>query len=493
MGDAVNTAVDEAADGWWAQPAERQAAAVRDGKATAAEIVESHLARIARTGPAVNAITRLLAESARRDAAEVDRRRARGGDPGPLAGVCFTVKESIAVGGVPTTHGAVRLRNLVAEHDAPPVARLRAAGAVPIGHSNMPTLTLAGMHPRSELFGETLNPWDPARTPGGSSGGDGVAVACGMAGLGLGNDAGGSVRVPASFCGVAGLKPTQGRFAADHRTGPDDPPPGAQQIVVDGPLARRVADLRLAFEVLAGADVADPRAVPVPVRGEPLDGPVRVAVVADPGGLGVHPEVRRAVGRAEAALADAGYAVERVEDVPRLAETVEAYGSWLMTEFAQSWAEVAPLLGEGGHRYIEMGMARTARAGLGEYMRLVGLRLSIRRSWAYFLDRYPLVLGPVFTEPPVEPGLESRDEMGHQLVTSAMRLCTATSFAGLPAVAVPTGLAGELPTGVQVIGRPYREDTCLDAAAAVEARLGVLTPLDPRPRRNSSGAGAATS
>lgn len=183
------------------------------------------------------------------------------------------MKESTAIEGVPTTFGTPRFRDLVAPADAPPVARLRAAGAIPIGHSNMPTLILAGMHTRSELFGDTVNPWDPTRTPGGTSGGDAVAVATGMAALGLGNDSGGSVRVPAQFCGVAGLKPTTGRFPADHRIlGTDDPGPASQMLVTDGPFARTVADLRLAYEVLAGADPRDPRAVPVPAYGEPLPG-----------------------------------------------------------------------------------------------------------------------------------------------------------------------------------------------------------------------------
>ncbi|MEU3194496.1 amidase family protein, partial [Streptomyces sp. NPDC006992] len=181
-------------------PAAAQAAAVRNGDVSAAELVGSHLDRIADVNPRVNAVTQLMAERAREAAARTDARRAAGAEPGPLAGVPFTVKETTAVEGVPTTMGAARFRDLVAEADAPPVARLRAAGAVPIGHSNVPTLILAGMHTRSELFGDTVNPWDPSRTPGGSSGGDGAAVATGMAALGLGNDSGGSVRIPASFC-----------------------------------------------------------------------------------------------------------------------------------------------------------------------------------------------------------------------------------------------------------------------------------------------------
>ncbi|MDH6128623.1 amidase [Kitasatospora sp. GP82] len=468
-------------DALWKMPATAQAQAVRGGEVSAVELVDSHLERIAEVNPQVNAVTQLLAERARDAAVRTDRRRAAGEELGPLAGVPFTVKESTAIEGVPTTFGTARFRDLVAPADAPPVARLRAAGAIPIGHSNMPTLILAGMHTRSELFGDTANPWDRGRTPGGTSGGDGVAVATGMAALGLGNDSGGSVRIPASFCGVAGLKPTSGRFPADHRIlGPEDPGPASQMLVTDGPLARSVLDLRLAYEVLAGADPRDPRAVPVPVYGEPLSWPVKVAVVADPGGHGVHPVVRGAVASAADALRDAGYDVREVPDVPRLDEALDAYGRITVTEFAPTWPVVRRLLGEGGDRYIEMTMEQTPPASAAEFMKLMGTWMNIRRSWAEFLDEYPLLLGPVFTEPPVEPGLESRDRAGRDRVGSGMRLCTATSFVGVPGVAVPTGVTDGLPSGVQIVGRAFREDLCLAAAQAIEDRLGVLTPVDPR-------------
>jgi amidase len=472
-------------DEMWRMTAVRQAAAVRAGQISAVALVEQHLARIAEVNPAVNAVTQVLAEQALADAAAVDRRRAAGVALGPLAGVPFTVKENLAVAGVPTTQGASRLRHLVARADAPPVARLRAAGAVAIGHSNMPTLTLAGMHTRSELYGDSVNPWDPARTPGGSSGGDGIAVATGMAAVGLGNDAGGSVRIPASFCGVTALKPTYGRFPADHRIGPDDPAWCSQTFVVDGPLARSVADLRTIYEVLAGTDPRDPRAVAVPLDGEPLTDPVRVAVVTDPGGLGVHPTVARAVDIAGEALRQAGYTVEHVADVPRLHDALQAYQSMVMTEFAPAWPAIRPLLGDDAHRYIELGMSENPPVDAAEFLRLTGVRLTIQRAWGEFLHRYPLLLGPVFTQPPVEPGIESRNAAGRALVTTAMRLCTATSFLGMPAVAVPTGTQHGLPTGVQIIGRPYREDTCLTAAAAIEQHLGTLTPINPTHRERN--------
>ncbi|RSS39062.1 indole acetimide hydrolase, partial [Streptomyces sp. WAC07061] len=218
-----------------------------------------------------------------------------------------------------------------------------------------------------------------------------------------------------------------------------------------------------------------------PLYGPPLPGPVKVAVVADPGGHGVHPAVRAAVADAAGALRDAGYDVREVADVPRLDEALDAYDRITMTEFAPSWPVVRTLLGEGGDRYVQMAMEKTPPATAEELVRLMGTWLGIRRSWAEFLDGYPLLLGPSFTEPPVEPGLESRDRAGRDRVASGMRLCTATSFTGLPAVAVPTGLYDGLPGGVQIVGRAFREDLCLDAAQAVEDRLGVLTPLDPRP------------
>ncbi|MFF7991564.1 amidase [Kitasatospora xanthocidica] len=469
----------------WSKPATELAAAVRTGEVSALDVVDSHLDRIAEVNPYLNAVTRLLADRARAAARDTDRRRAAGEDLGPLAGVPFTVKECTPIEGVPTTFGTPRFRDHVAPVDAVPVARLRAAGAIPIGHSNLPTLILAGMHTRSELYGDTRNPWDPGRTPGGTSGGDGAAVAAGLAPLGLGNDSGGSVRIPAAFCGVAALKPTTGRFPADQRLiGPDDPGPASQVLVTDGPLARTVADLRLAYEALAGTDPRDPRAVPAPLYGEPLRQPLRVAVVADPGGHGVHPTVRRAVETAADALRDAGYEVREVPDLPRLDEAYDTYHRLTVTEFAPSWPAVRQLLGEGGDRYIELTMRSAPPADAAGLIRLMSAWMNIRRSWTEFLHEYPLLLGPVFTEPPVEPGLESRDQAGRDRVAMAMRLCSVTSFVGVPAVAVPTGLAEDgLPTGVQLIGRAFREDLCLAAAQAVEDRLGVLTPIDPRPLR----------
>ncbi|QHC20453.1 amidase [Streptomyces sp. GS7] len=468
----------------WQLSAAELAAALARGEVGAAEAVDRHLERIAAVNPEVNAVTTVMADRARAAAKDVDARRAAGEELGPLAGVPFTVKDNIHVEGMATTQGMPELRVLVAEQDAPPVRRLCAAGAIPVARTNMPDMGMRGMHTRSGTHGDTVNLWDPARTPGGTSGGDAVAVASGMAPLALANDWEGSIRIPAVFSGITGLRPSCGRYASDNRLMGREPALGTQLFPVDGPMARTVEDLRILHGLLSGADPRDPRAVPAPAAGPPLPGPIRVGVAADPGGLGVDPRVRAAVAAAADALEDAGYRVEEVE-VPRLGDALRAYARLMMTEYSLGWDALRPLMPEDGRRFLEMSMERTPPVGLAEYVQLTGERMGIQRAWAEFLDRYPLLLGPVFTEQPVEPGLESRDPEGLERVMTAMRLCSVSTFAGLPAVAVPTGIADGLPQGVQLIGRPFREDVCLDAAAAVEQRLGTFTPVNPlNPQRN---------
>ncbi|MER6051401.1 amidase [Streptomyces sp. NPDC001793] len=452
------------------------------GEVSAAETVEAHLERIAEVNPQVNAVTRLLEDSARQAARETDRRRAAGEQLGPLAGVPFTVKENIHVAGSATTHGVPYFRDWAAQADAPPVRRLRAAGAIPIGRTNMPDLALAGLHTVSQLFGHTVNPWDPQRTPGGTSGGDAVAVATGMTPLGLGNDSGGSIRNPATFNGIAGLKPSYGRFPADHRMNDQEPVLGHQLFPVDGPLARSVADLRAAYEVLAGSDPQDPRAVPAPLYGPQPDTPVRVGVVVDPGGRGdVHPDVRFAIEAAAAALEDAGHPVEEVA-VPRLQDALDGYAALLRAEFSLAWPVLRRLLTDDSARHIELDIQRHPPVGLEEYLRQTGVRLGVQRAWARFFERCPILLGPVSTQPIPAPVVPRTPEERDATFTP-MRLLTASTYVGVPAVAVPTGLADRLPQGVQVMAGMYREDLCLDAAQRIEERLGVLTPLDPRPHR----------
>ncbi len=452
------------------------AEAVRTGRMSASEVAESVLAAIESINPVINAITQPAADVLA-VAAELDARRRRGESLGPLAGVPISIKESVAVRGLATTHGARFLQGNWAERDAPPVARLRRADAMIIGHTNMPTLTLAGMHTRSELFGSTRNPWDHERTPGGSSGGDGAAVASGLVAIGLGNDSAGSLRLPANFCGVAALKPSTGRYAADHRIGPDEPTLASQIFPVDGPIARTVADLRLVHGVLSGADPADPRALPIPAE-LPDDGGRRVALIRDPGGVGLAPPVSAALDTAAGYLAAAGYEIEEVTTLPAQESALATFGTLINTEFGLGWDRIATVLSPDDRRYQELALARRPPVPLPDYIAATAALQGIRRAWSEFGRGHRLVLGPVYPDQAPFPDQERSSPEANERYGMGMALNVISTCAGLPAVAVPTGVVHGLPVGVQLVGRAYREDDCLAAAEVIER--AVAMPDTPR-------------
>ncbi|MDN5914073.1 MAG: hypothetical protein L0I76_02985 [Pseudonocardia sp.] len=454
----------------WMWTASEIARAVRDRDVSAREVVEAHRTRIAEVNPAVNAITIAFPE-ALDEADRIDEALRAGAGTPPLAGVPFTVKENVDVAGRPTTHGVPHFRDAVAADDAPAVRRLRAAGAIPVGHTNMPDLTIGGNNTVSQLFGETRNPWGAIRSPGGSSGGDGAATAAGMAALGIGNDSGGSTRLPAMFCGVAALKPSLGAIAQDHRIGGADPTLASQVFPVDGPIARTVADLELAFAVLGGADVADPRTGP---SRPGVELPKRVALTVDPGGLGVHPQVAAELEAAAAVLREAGYQVEEAEP-PRLADALTSYGTMISSEFGLQWPQIRRLLTDESARHMELSMARQPPGDLAGYLEATATRFGVMREWDLFAQRYPLILGPVYTERPFD--IDPFDAEQGLRAMLGMRLCTASTCAGVPAVAVPTGIVDGQPLGVQIIGPRHREDVCLAAGRVLERSLGIPTPV----------------
>ncbi len=462
----------------WELNAASLASAIAQGRLNAVEAVESCIARINSVNGSVNAVTAMFTDQALEAAAETDRRRAAGEQVGPLAGVPFTVKENLDVAGYPTTNGIPAMKDATAAADCPVVKRLRAAGAIPVGHTNMPDLSLR-FHTKSQLYGATVNPWSRALSPGGSSGGEGVALATGMSALGVGNDAGGSVRIPALFNGVAALKPSFGRFPCDRSVGPRNSPLASQQIPVEGFLARSVADLHLACQIAAGPDSSDPRAVPAPLSYEKPGKQIKIAVVSDPGNSGVAGEVERAVDKAAEILVGAGYAVER-KDLPFISEITDAYGKMIMTEFYHSLPMLKRLLGPEGQKYIEFSMEDRKPTDLAGYLELTAMRQGFQREWAQFFDSYALVLGPVFTMTAVPPDYDIKGFEQFREVTHAMRLCSASSFIGVPAVTVPVGIDNGVPQGVQLIAGMFREDLCLEAAAIVESATGVFTPINPR-------------
>jgi membrane protease YdiL (CAAX protease family) len=285
---------------------------MRTGQASCREVVDAHLRRIEAVNSALNAVVLVLDEQALQAATAADRAVATGDALPALHGVPFTVKESIDLVGTPTTVGLQALAEAYPQRDAPAVERLRAAGAIPIGRTNCPGLAVR-WHTDNELHGATRNPWDRELTPGASSGGEAAAIASGMSPLGLGSDGLGSLRWPAQCCGVTTLKPTLGRIPhANADAGPGEPI-GPQITAVQGPMARHVADLRVALEVLAAPTWRDPWPVPAPLRGPAPTAPIRVAVVLDPGGHGTAPHVRDGVRIVADTLAAAGYVCDEAE------------------------------------------------------------------------------------------------------------------------------------------------------------------------------------
>jgi len=466
----------------WEQSAGDLAAAIASRQVSSREVVDAHLERIARVNPSVNAVTVVLADTAR-DAADAADRAVAAGDPlGPLHGVPFTVKENVDVVGGATTEGIVALAGMIAAVDAPVVERLRAAGGIPLARTNLPDLGLR-VHTDNALRGATVNPWDPAVTPAGSSGGEAVALATGMTPLGLGNDIGGSLRNPSYCCGVTAIKPTVGRVPHASSLPPTEPMLADQLMAVQGPMARHVSDLRLALGILAGPHVRDPLAVPAPLVGPPVGDPVRVAVCADPGGLGVAPEVADGVRRAADALADAGYAVIEAEP-PSVLEAVELWQRLLSWDLGQIRDLLYPLMSDGGRRFLELS---EASVGVPEPLQVVldhQARFRVGAAWQTFLAEHPVVLGPVWSTPAFPVGYDIAGVAEAADVIRRLRLIVTVNVLGLPAAVVPVGVADGLPQGVQIVAGRFREDLCLDAAEVLEGALGRITPIDPRSARH---------
>ncbi|MEI6386982.1 MAG: DUF2239 family protein [Spirochaetota bacterium] len=461
----------------WRETAAVIVKGIAQGRWSAVEVMEACLSRIEVANPAVKAMTAVWKDDALEAARGVDAALDEGRAPGPLAGLPFVVKANIDVLGHPTDQGVAALSITGAGSDSPLVARLRAMGAIPLGHTNLPDLALR-FETNSSLHGRTLNPWNPAMSPGGSSGGTSVALATGMAAVGLGNDAGGSLRLPALFAGLAALKPTAGRFPQDHRSGGRDPGFASQVIAVDGIMGRSIADLDLMLEVLSGPDARDPRAVPAPSRGPALPKPIPVAVAVNPAGAVIHPMVASRVNKAAFALERAGYLPVPIE-LPRFKEILAAYDRLIMTEFSLAGAAHDKLIGEDGRKYLDFLRSATKPTDLPGYVALTSLRLELQRTWSLFMEEWPLIIGPVFTEPFVPVDTDIADAAAHARVGLGRALCSASSFLGLPAVAVPCGIIQGMPAGVQLIGRAFREDLCLDAAALLEKEFGLLGPVDP--------------
>jgi amidase len=462
----------------WRMSATDLAEAIRSRQVSSREVIEAHLRRIEAVNPAVNAVTVVLGGQALEAAKAADRAVAAGGDLPRFHGVPFTVKGNIDLVGTPTTQGLKSLAGAYPTLDAPVVERLKAAGAIPIGRTNLPNLAVR-WHCDSELYGPTVNPWDRSRTAGASSAGEAAALATGMSPLGLGNDGLGSLRHPAQCCGVSALKPTLGRIPDATSTVPEVAAIGAQLVAVQGPLARRVADLRAALAVLAGPTWRDPWSVPAPLRGPEPAKPLRVALVVDPAGQGTAKQVQDGVRKAARALDDAGYAVEEVEP-PSIETAARIVLDMLNTpDIRAMWQLGSQMMPADTRRFLSEFYEVAGDPDPVTTMQSFVTRQSLLRAWGEFQEEHPLIVAPVCTDIPFEAGTDL-DEGRVAETIRGMRMAIAVNALGLPAVALPVGIGDGLPQAVQVIGPRYREDLCLDAAAALEDRVGIITPIDPR-------------
>ena len=444
------------------------------------EVVDAHLARINTVNPTLNAVVRVLADEARASATLADKRLAAGEMSGPLHGVPFTVKENIDMSGLPTTWGVPALAQAVVPTDAPVVQRMLAAGAIPIGRTNLPDMALR-IHTVSSLHGLTRNPWNPHRTAGGSSGGEASALASGMSPIGLGNDIGGSLRNPANACGIASIRPSAGRVP-DACYGPMEDRLFAVQVMnVQGPMARRVADVRLGLKVLMGAHPRDPWSIDAPFDGPPLTHPIRVAVLPEPPGGSTDPKVAAVVRRAAQALADAGYVVEEACP-PRYEDAVSCWARLIMGDFGSVLGMLSQTMGADATAFLNnFNQAVPPLADVAAWSHLMIERDGIARAWSTFMADRPLLLSPTWTQLPFEHGFDSATPAGTAAAKELMRPAVPANLLGLPSACVPAGRdeGTGLPIGVLITGRRLREDLCLEAAEAIEACLGLATPIDP--------------
>jgi amidase len=462
----------------WELGAFELGATIRNREASSRDAVQAQLDRIDAVNPAVNAVTATIADRALAAADEADAAIARDEHTSPFHGVPFTVKENTDLAGSATTQGVRALAEMIPPIDAPAVEHLRSAGAIAFARTNMPDLALR-WHTDNALHGPTRNPWDPARTPGGSSGGEAAALATGMTPLGVGSDFGGSLRWPSACCGTTALRPTLGRVPMATSLEPANAPLTMQLMAVQGPMARGVLDLRVAFEIMSRASDRDPWHVPVPVAGSALPNPIRVAACSDPAGHGVDPAVADGVRRVADALADAGYAVEDVP-LPAVADASDVWMTLVLAEIRTLWPVFDPIIGDDARTFLTDALEVAPAVDRAGYGGAFMTRQGIARTWAQFQTQYPLVLGPVSTQLPFAvgtdlDGVEIVDEIRHSLDLTLLCNCL-----GLPAVTLPAGVADDLPVGVQVIGPRYREDVCLTAAWEIERALGPITPIDPR-------------
>jgi amidase len=446
------------------------AALIRQKQASAREVMTAHLARIAAVNPNVNAIVTLVADRAMAAAARADEQTARGGPLGVLHGLPVAHKDLVDTAGIRTTRGSPFYRDSVPPRDALIVERLRAAGALTLGKTNTPEFG-AGSQTFNTVFGATRNPFNLAKTCGGSSGGGAVALACGMVPIADGSDTGGSLRNPAAFCNVVGLRPSPGRVPTE--SGSWSP------LSVLGPMARSVDDLALVLSAIAGPDPRSPLSLdddPVRFRG-PLGRRftgARVAWWRGLGGIPVEPEIRRVVDATRRVFEDLGCVTE--DDEPDFSGVGEAFQ---VLRYAGNHAQYAPLVAERPEWVkdtIRFEVAQAERLTAADVSRALARQELMHQQSREFFERYDYFVLPVTQVEPFDVDVPYPTQVAGVAMASYvdwMRSCWYVSFMTNPAISVPAGFtATGLPVGVQIVGRHRDEWSLLQLAHAFEQATG---------------------
>jgi aspartyl-tRNA(Asn)/glutamyl-tRNA(Gln) amidotransferase subunit A len=436
------------------------------GEVSAVEVLEASLSRLETTEPQLNAFVVTLAPAARRDAEAADLRYQRGDPLGPLHGVPVSVKDLIAVRGAPFTLGSRSMAHNVAPADAAAIERLRQAGAIIIGKTTTSEYGCKAVGD-SPLTGSTRNPWDLAKTAGGSSAGAAASVAAGVTAIAVGTDGGGSIRIPAALTGLVGVKPQFGRI-------PVYPTAATPTLAHVCPMARTVRDAALLLTVLAGFDARDPFSVPLPVPNlmascERDPRPLRIAWSPTFGYAPVDPEVKAIAERAAHTFAEFGCSVEEIE-APFGADPADL---WTAEFYAGIAARLGPVLREHPGTLdpdvaaiVEHAIAVRAE----DYFRAVFGRYEFRERVRRFFDNYDLLLSPTLPVSGIDAGVAIPPSLADRNIVTWVCYTYPFNLTGQPAASVPAGFtAAGLPVGLQIVARPYREEDVFTAAAAFES------------------------
>lgn len=443
----------------------------RNGELSPAEVVDAVLGRLDTVEPAINAFVTITADQARQEAKDAEARFRYADDVPPLCGIPITVKDLTDTAGIRTTYGCKSLADNIPERDAISWERLKQAGAILIGKTTTPEHGMLGVT-ESHLTGKTGTPWDPTRTSGGSSGGAAAAVASGVAPLALGSDGGGSIRVPASCCGVVGVKASAGRIPIRGNAEPDH---------TEGPLTRTVADAALMLSILVGPHHEDRLSLPATgesypaiVAGAPAMSSLRIAYSADLGQGPVDPRTRSTIEQTLRAAEQAGAVVEPVQMT--LPDSLDYFVAYWGPEFADFVDQMLKPAGD-SWPFMEDLADRARTLSTAEVSHAVrGLKTEIYHEFDRILRQYDLIITPTTPVPPF-PHVGDKggvDEVDGQPVRDPglyfHRLTEPPSHAGLPAISIPAGFTTDgLPVGMQLIGRQHADGEVLAAAAAFEA------------------------